>query len=703
MAVASFNELGAVVVRNDWESGDAIFTAAMGRDADALFFVNAMCAVRQSRRRPLEPDVLVQQYADTFNEDATVIRTQYRQLYFCMRRFYACYICLRGIAAPLLVTSERHQVSHLPRRARRVLSATGMVHHRGMTVAERASSNTNRLLDDMKDRQCVMWVDNFYKMRFGINPGQSDHSVNATAMTIMLNVRVLGRFTMYPSLTEVHNRLGVLVRDIVRADTELVKFVRSCFGGITDDAIRVPLDIVRERAKGQKWHPYKLTDTVLGSMKGVLEMLNEVQEVKDVSGRPVPVLMDENVHYRLMRMLYSKTFSQYRVRETLNEQVFLYGVWHAYKFVCLHLHREFFTLFTFVDQGLLNAGDTVSCVQKLGFIERSVAALWITGMDVLKTLDKEIHRLLSYVEGVETRAACQRRTVPRTAIEECDWLRDVFTHRVPGSRRRLIPARLWILMQLRLLITELCPAIFLIGHKVRTCTWEARALGSGTIAKECLMMCLNVMLRLSPPDARPLRYVRTVCVALLTWTPWHDTSPGVIHVEESCEAMLSKVVRTLSTNPNACTHERYQQIFQSLETSKTKRVLNTRVPPSVLVNVREKLEILCGTNCVPPLVRWHANRPQRADCRVMPPMVFDDGPPPFIRRQSSATYAAVLKRCLETLIGGGQLTADQRTLMDEAFPRRTHQEVADLEADVFLVQGEISVQPTRRVRRREGV
>ena len=181
-------------------------------------------------------------------------------------------------------------------------------------------------------------------------------------------------------------------------------------------------------------------------------------------------------------------------------------------------------------------------------------------------------------------------------------MRDVFAHRLDGDARRLIPSRLWVLLQLRILITELCPAIFLIGHRVRTCTWGAHTLGSAAHAKESLMTCLNVMLRLTPPGGTCLRYVRTVCIALLTWTPWHTTSPGIIHAEESCEAMLSKVVTALVSHPNACTHDRYEQVFKALGTTKNKKVLNTRVPQTVLVRVRERLDVLCRTNCIPPLV-----------------------------------------------------------------------------------------------------
>ena len=78
MSLRSAATLGAVVVRNHWESGDAMFTEAMGGDEDAVFFVQSMCALRQSRRRPLQCDVLLQQYNDAFNDDAALVRASFK-------------------------------------------------------------------------------------------------------------------------------------------------------------------------------------------------------------------------------------------------------------------------------------------------------------------------------------------------------------------------------------------------------------------------------------------------------------------------------------------------------------------------------------------------------------------------------------------------------------------------------------------------
>ena len=48
----------------------------------------------------------------------------------------------------------------------------------------------------------------------------------------------------------------------------------------------------------------------------------------------------------------------------------------------------------------MEPGENVTTVQKLGHIERLIAALWVVGTEEREALDKEIERLLTVLSSV---------------------------------------------------------------------------------------------------------------------------------------------------------------------------------------------------------------------------------------------------------------------------------------------------------------
>ena len=98
-----------------------------------------------------------------------------------------------------------------------------------------------------------------------------------------------------------------------------------------------------------------------------------------------------------------------------------------------------------------------------------------------------------------------------------------------------------LLLGLKVLLKEYCPAAFRIGVLVRDRNWAGRDPGSGKNAWAVLECCLLVMISLLGDEWENVEYIKTLVAALVTWQRWHSRTPGCFHTEECGEAMLSKL------------------------------------------------------------------------------------------------------------------------------------------------------------------
>ena len=94
------------------------------------------------------------------------------------------------------------------------------------------------------------------------------------------------------------------------------------------------------------------------------------------------------------------------------------------------------------------------------------------------------------------------------------------------------------------------PACTVLGWYVRRCYWEGRSRGTGVWAADTLRMCLLFLCGLLGDKVRLSEYARSISVALLSWTLWHDDVPAAAYMEESCEAQLSMLASALKRNPH---------------------------------------------------------------------------------------------------------------------------------------------------------
>jgi hypothetical protein len=101
------------------------------------------------------------------------------------------------------------------------------------------------------------------------------------------------------------------------------------------------------------------------------------------------------------------------------------------------------------------------------------------------------------------------------------------------------------------LLNVYVPACAAIGWLVRRCYWQGRERGTGCWAAQCLQHCFLILCGLLGEKVRLSEYARSIGIALLTWTSWHDQVPASAYVEEACEAQLSSLSSALKRNPHA--------------------------------------------------------------------------------------------------------------------------------------------------------
>ena len=110
------------------------------------------------------------------------------------------------------------------------------------------------------------------------------------------------------------------------------------------------------------------------------------------------------------------------------------------------------------------------------------------------------------------------------------------------------------------------PALFVLGHDVRRLTWDGGVGGDvkGALAKEVLENCLALQVHLMGDWHCKLEYTRSLSVALLCWQPWMSALPGCCFAEESCEAMIGRMVGRCRQHKELTTFQNLLHLFLTL-------------------------------------------------------------------------------------------------------------------------------------------
>ena len=481
-------------------------------------------------------------------------------------------------------------------------------------------------------------MDNWYNKQFTTNPDKNDKSLNATALVVLLLKDAPCYWHGHPSLEELERRVPVVARMLGNTEGTFAPILRDLGFASTRPVvrnIRAPLDIIRPvPGKRPHWRALCLSKQ---KVSGNVSLLNLLQLTREFAQHTPPVVLvscDENIHYRICKMMYGETTTGWNVRVFLRSHPILYGFWHAYKFCVTQTFRSFWPIVAFFRKGLLRSGDTVPCFPKL-------IAMEITGSALLLGMGAHIRRL---------NRKCHSLGLAR-----------------PVNRRGRL--RYAVCKAIQVLLTQYCPMLLYLGHLVRQCNWAGETANTGVFASEGLQIVMCVLDRLNMGDTL-LKYECTVATTLLCHTAWHAAMPGQAFAEEFCESLLSSLVTKKGQNTGAVTIEDVDDLYHLITIRKEGHRVNVcKNPNSFVHSVRQRLTAYLNVECVyVPWVGWCAE----PICTVQahwPRRGIPNFPPSLLIPKGSNDYKQVLVSVLLVLTQQGPLKAGFKRKLSELIPK----------------------------------
>ena len=256
----------------------------------------------------------------------------------------------------------------------------------------------------------------------------------------------------------------MLIGSIGSVAAALVRMKRSFHGIVTNlglladrpaaiRSIRAPLDIVRDPLPNPGWKPLLLSTHQVSSYKGLVEVLDYIASPSNHTHPIVPILVDENIHKRCLKLLYSDRMQRWNWHEKLKRTPVQYSCWHPYKYLVTNVWRPSHSLFVYFRFGRLGVGKTVGSYTKLRVMERTIAGILHCVPHFLWQLRRESIRLQVVANHGGTAIDRLKSAVCRAMVH---------------------------------LLQNWCPRVLYCGFHLRQCNWSGRQPGSAIDAQNVL-------------------------------------------------------------------------------------------------------------------------------------------------------------------------------------------------------------------------
>ena len=255
------------------------------------------------------------------------------------------YLLMRHRAVPYQGKPKSIVAVKGSRARRRILARSGLARYSAPSLKKKAAVRLQTTWNKIHQQWIVLWMDNWYNKHFTRNSDKNDKSLNATASAVLLLKDASRYWHGGPSLEELERRVPVVAHMLGNTAGTFARILPDLGFASTRPVvqnIRAPLDIIRPvPAKRPHWRPLCLGQE---EVSGNVSLLNPLQFTRDLAQhtRPVvPVFCDENIHYRICKMMYGKRTTVWKVPFSLRSHPILYGFWHAYKFSLILADHDF--------------------------------------------------------------------------------------------------------------------------------------------------------------------------------------------------------------------------------------------------------------------------------------------------------------------------------------------------------------------------
>ena len=118
-----------------------------------------------------------------------------------------------------------------------------------------------------------------------------------------------------------------------------------------------------------------LSENTTSSQVDLVSLIDEIKVLQRRSGCSVPLLVDENIHYRLMKLMYGSSCSAYDFGQWMCSLPVIYGIWHPYKYCLTAVYRMFFPIFAQLETTAPEEGKLLCGKRKVLHIEKMCAVL----------------------------------------------------------------------------------------------------------------------------------------------------------------------------------------------------------------------------------------------------------------------------------------------------------------------------------------